>query len=176
MPVVPASSPMTCGCAFNAASDRRHDNDPRRAIASAARGVVAAASRCYARAGRRAAHACRSNPREVHRMLDARAALRAVGDVLRAAWRPPLGKVMTALLVLSLWVKWLVVLPLVYFGFRAGRTITRRLLYSVRAKLVAFYLFSALLPIVLVAVILVCIGYVVLGQTSARVVEARLDK
>jgi sigma-B regulation protein RsbU (phosphoserine phosphatase) len=109
-------------------------------------------------------------------MVDVSAARRFVGGALRAAWRPWHGKTMTLWLVIGVWKPWLAVVPASYFAVRLGRVVTRRLLYSVRAKLVAFYLFAALLPIVLVAVILFFVGFVVLGQTSARVVETRFEK
>jgi len=109
-------------------------------------------------------------------MVDARAVQRTVGATLRAAWRPWHGKAMAILLAVGLWKPWIAVFPLVYFAIRGGRVLVRRLLYSVRAKLVAFYLFAALLPIVLVAAILCAVGFIVLGQGSARVVETRLEK
>src|SRR5262249_5109671 len=87
-----------------------------------------------------------------------------------------MGKLMALCLVLALWRPIVVAIPLVYYGIPALRALTRRLLYSVRAKLAAFYLYAALLPILVAATVLLFVGYVALGQTSARLVEQRLER
>ena len=94
-----------------------------------------------------------------------------------AAWRTRMFRVTLGLVALALLVRGarpVLLLPGVYYGVRFVRLATRRILYSVRARLVAFYLYSALLPILMVATILLFLGYLVLGQVSARVVEERL--
>ncbi len=99
---------------------------------------------------------------------------RAVRVWLLAFWRTRMGKVTLATLALSPWVRWPLLIPGVYYAERISRVIARRLLYSVRAKLAAFYILTALLPLVLFACTLLFVGYVVLGQVSSRTVEERL--
>jgi serine phosphatase RsbU (regulator of sigma subunit) len=86
-----------------------------------------------------------------------------------------MGKLSAVLLVVALWRPGVLFVPGVYYGVRLARLATRRLLYSVRAKLAAFYLYAALLPVLLFAIVLLFILYVGLGQVSARRVEARLE-
>lgn len=95
---------------------------------------------------------------------------------LRAFWRARMGKLTVVLLVIALWAPVVLVLPGLYWGGRGLRLLMHRLLYSVRAKLVAFYLYAAFLPILLVLTVLLFVGYVVLGQVSARVVQGRLEQ
>lgn len=100
----------------------------------------------------------------------------AVRRSLQRLWSTKMGKLTAVLLVLAVWFRWLLLVPAVYYGVRLARLGMRRLLYSVRAKLWAFYLYAALLPILLVAVVLLFVGYVVLGQVSARAVQVRLER
>jgi len=93
---------------------------------------------------------------------------------LLAFWATRMGKVALATLVLAPWVQLPLLLPAIYYTARAARRIGRRLLYSVRAKLAAFYICTALLPLVLFACTLLFIGRVFLGQASSRTVEERL--
>lgn len=108
--------------------------------------------------------------------MSTRAVFESVRRALLRLWSTKMGKATAVLLVLGVWRRWFLVVPAVYYGIRLLRFGMRRLLYSVRAKLAAFYLYAALLPILLVAVVLLFVGYVVLGQVSARAVQARLER
>jgi HAMP domain-containing protein len=107
---------------------------------------------------------------------DRQSPFRAAGAALRAVWATRVGKVSAALLLFGIWQHWALFIPLAFYGIKLLRAGMRRLLYSVRAKLVAFYLYSALLPLLLFVTVLLFIAYVVLGQVSARVVETRLER
>lgn len=96
---------------------------------------------------------------------------------LRRVWRSRSGKVVLVLVVLSLLLRrpMLLVFPAALVAWVAASALFVRLLDSVRAKLMAFYLHAALLPLLLVVCILLFVGYVVLGHGSAQVVEQRLE-
>ncbi len=96
---------------------------------------------------------------------------------LRRVWRSRSGKVVLVLVVLSLLLQrpMLLVFPAALVAWVTASALLSRLLDSVRAKLMAFYLHAALLPLLLVVCILLFVGYVVLGHGSAQVVEQRLE-
>jgi len=87
-----------------------------------------------------------------------------------------MGKVTVATLLLAPWVRFPLLIPGIYYALRAARPIARRLLYSVRAKLAAFYICAALLPLALFVGALGGVGFVVLGQASSRTFEERLRR
>jgi len=62
----------------------------------------------------------------------------------------------------------------VYYIARLFNWVVEKLLWSVRAKLGAFYLHAAVVPLLLFLTILLLLGYLVLWNISARVVEGRL--
>ena len=109
-------------------------------------------------------------------MIDLRDSLHKVGTILGAFWRTRMGKLTCLLLAISPWTPGLLLIPALYYGIRLLRVGMRRLLYSVRAKLAAFYFYAALLPILLFSIVLLVVLYLVFGQLSGRVVEARLDR
>jgi serine phosphatase RsbU (regulator of sigma subunit) len=109
-------------------------------------------------------------------VIDLRAWRGRAARVLGAAWRTRMGKLTVVLLVAAPWYPKLLLLPAVWYGARLAGAGMRRLLWSVRARLAAFYLFAALVPILLVLAILVAGGFFVLGQVSARIVEERLER
>ena len=69
---------------------------------------------------------------------------------------------------------WFLLPSLVFYVSRLVSWTIERLLWSVRAKLAAFYLNAAMVPLLLFVTILLLFGYLVLWNTSARVVEDRL--
>lgn len=109
-------------------------------------------------------------------MAEVDAPLRRLAAVLMRAWRTPRGKISAVFLLIGLWRPIALCIPALAYGIPGLRVLIRRLLYSVRAKLAAFYVFAGVVPILLIAVVLLFIGYVALGQTSARIVERRLDR
>ena len=109
-------------------------------------------------------------------MSEVRTPLQRLWSALGRAWRTPRGKISAVFLLIGVWRPIALCIPALLYGIPALRALVRRLLYSVRAKLAAFYVFAGVLPILLVATVLLFTGYVALGQTSARIVESRLDR
>jgi serine phosphatase RsbU (regulator of sigma subunit) len=77
------------------------------------------------------------------------------------------------LAALTGWI-WFLLPMVIYAVVRAVQWILERLLWSVRAKLGAFYLHAAVVPLLLFLTILLLLGYMVLWNISSRVVERRL--
>lgn len=109
-------------------------------------------------------------------MAQRRSPIRLVASFLRGLWRTRMGKVSAAFVLLGLWRPGFLLVPLAYYAVKLVRAGMRRLLYSVRARLAAFYVYAALLPVLLGVTVLVFVLYVVLGQVSARVIESRLER
>ena len=85
--------------------------------------------------------------------------------------------VVLSLLLLALLLRrpFLLLVPGTIAAVALFRPLYARILDSVRAKLMAFYLYAALLPFLLILCVLLFVGYVVLGHSSAQVVERRLE-
>lgn len=96
---------------------------------------------------------------------------------LAALWRrrPLRWLLLLALLALLVGKAALLVVAVLLAAALLVRPLFIRLFDSVRAKLTAFYLYAAMLPILLLLGILLFMGYVVLGHASAQVVERRLE-
>ena len=109
-------------------------------------------------------------------MAERRSALRVLANFMLGIWRTRMGKLSAVLVVLGVWRPGFLLIPLGYYAIKLIRTGMRRLLYSVRARLAAFYVYAALLPVLLGLTVLLFMLYVVLGQVSARVVESRLER
>jgi len=98
-------------------------------------------------------------------------------DRLRRFWRRRDVLVVLSLLLLALLLRrpFLLLVPGTIAAVALFRPLYARILDSVRAKLMAFYLYAALLPFLLILCVLLFVGYVVLGHGSAQVVERRLE-
>lgn len=66
-------------------------------------------------------------------------------------------------------------IPLFYFLFKGARWITQHLLWRLRRRLIVTYLLIGALPLLLIVSLLALIGWVVLMQSSAGLVERQLD-
>ncbi len=69
----------------------------------------------------------------------------------------------------------LALIPLAYFLFGAVRSLTAGLLWRLRRRLIVTYLLIGALPLLLVALLVVLIGWVVVMQSSASLVERQLE-
>lgn len=69
----------------------------------------------------------------------------------------------------------LALIPLAYFIFLAARSLTAGLLWRLRRRLIVTYLLIGALPLLLVALLVVLIGWVVVMQSSASLVERQLE-
>lgn len=69
----------------------------------------------------------------------------------------------------------LALIPLAYFLFGAVRSVTAGLLWRLRRRLIVTYLLIGALPLLLVALLVVLVGWVVVMQSSASLVERQLE-
>ncbi len=69
----------------------------------------------------------------------------------------------------------LALIPLFYFTLRYFRLITRKLLWRLRRRLIVTYLLIGVIPIALLVLLIVLIGYVVIMQSGANLVARQLD-
>jgi len=69
----------------------------------------------------------------------------------------------------------LALIPLAYFLFLAARSVTAGLLWRLRRRLIVTYLLIGALPLLLVALLVVLVGWVVVMQSSASLVERQLE-
>ena len=69
----------------------------------------------------------------------------------------------------------LTLIPLAYFAFRGARSLTTNLLWRLRRRLIVTYLLIGALPLVLLLVLVVLVGWVVVMQSSASLVERQLE-
>lgn len=66
-------------------------------------------------------------------------------------------------------------IPLLYFTVKAARWVTQHLLWRLRRRLIVTYLLIGALPLMLFASLVSLIGWVVVMQSSASLVERQLD-
>jgi phosphoserine phosphatase RsbU/P len=66
-------------------------------------------------------------------------------------------------------------IPLFYFLFKGARWVTQHLLWRLRRRLIVTYLLIGALPLLLIVSLLALIGWVVVMQSSAGLVERQLD-
>lgn len=66
-------------------------------------------------------------------------------------------------------------IPLCYFLIKGARWVTQQLLWRLRRRLIVTYLLIGALPLLLIVSLLALIGWVVLMQSSAGLVERQLD-
>ncbi len=69
----------------------------------------------------------------------------------------------------------LALIPLVYFAFQAARAVTAGLLWRLRRRLIVTYLLIGALPLLLLLVLVALVGWVVVMQSSASLVERQLE-
>ncbi|MBK6797693.1 MAG: SpoIIE family protein phosphatase [Acidobacteria bacterium] len=69
----------------------------------------------------------------------------------------------------------LALIPLFYFTLRYFRLITGKLLWRLRRRLIVTYLLIGVIPIALLVLLIVLIGYVVIMQSGANLVARQLD-
>lgn len=69
----------------------------------------------------------------------------------------------------------LALIPLVYFVFLGVRSLTTNLLWRLRRRLIVTYLLIGALPLVLLLVLVGLVGWVVVMQSSASLVERQLE-
>ncbi|MGE0885965.1 MAG: PP2C family protein-serine/threonine phosphatase [Blastocatellales bacterium] len=69
----------------------------------------------------------------------------------------------------------LAVIPLVYFAFKAAGWVTQHLLWRLRRRLIVTYLLIGALPLLLFGVLVALVGWVVVMQSSASLVDRQLD-
>lgn len=69
----------------------------------------------------------------------------------------------------------LALIPLAYFVFLGARWVTLHLLWRLRRRLIVTYLLIGALPLLLLVVLVVLVGWVLVMQSSARLVERQLE-
>lgn len=69
----------------------------------------------------------------------------------------------------------LALIPLAYFLFLAARSVTTGLLWRLRRRLIVTYLLIGALPLLLVTLLVVLVGWVVVMQSSGSLVERQLE-
>lgn len=69
----------------------------------------------------------------------------------------------------------LAVIPLIYFAIKSARWATQRLLWRLRRRLIVTYLLIGALPLLLLILLIVSIGYVAVMQSSLNLVGRQLD-
>ena len=68
----------------------------------------------------------------------------------------------------------LALVPLIYLIYRATAWVMERLLWRLRRRLIVTYLLIGLLPAILLIVLVALIGYVVILESQARLVQKQL--